>query len=759
MLQSQVDRLGAWARLAIRAVVLARRGGATAWVLALGVACMTFIGLAAAAVPQVGANHAEREHAITPLLDFEDSTNGGLRMAEADVTNNRRWNGHEIVRHYYAAGSSSPVAPGVPEMPGAGEYYASPDLTRLMRHDEAVAALFDGWTLLGTIGPEGLAHPHELRAIAGLAGTNSAASTSVSRFGSDEPIGVDAYTDHTILNRVVAAFVAALVVLPALALLVILARLGSAQRQRRARAMRLVGLPRFAVRLFHALETAAIAGPAAAAGTAIFWWTSRYATRIPGTDIGFYPSDVKLDSWVYVLTPVAVAALAAVVTAVSLRFDHVDANSKDPGARQSRVASAVGSWSRATWFGVASLAAGALLLALMPILVATVSPQMSAALWLGSALVAVGLALSGPALVIWLFSRLSRSARLGGRLVGMRMAASHLSTSLRLGSLLGLIIVLLLGGQAFMSILHGGSLSSWSDQLERQPVAPTIVDHADNLTLEQLRQAVPGSAPVQSIGLPRGMGTALFASCADMETLFQIRADTCEPGKPGWVTTSSTPTPADALEFDLPGHGRITAPADAEGISSETLPISLDGALRLPPELAPTALGDQWSSPNYYLLLPTASLTESMARIVSLAPTAQFDLGALQWDDPNTQRFPVQLQWLTIGAVMGLLLGCLALTASVLGEMRERRVRMSALRLLGASTPAFLSAHVWSTAVPLVVLGWTATTCGWLVSRAMHNIDDRAVVPPQAYALCLVGTLVTATVVAAASMPSQRRLR
>lgn len=83
---------------------------------------------------------------------------------------------------------------------------------------------------------------------------------------------------------------------------------------------------------------------------------------------------------------------------------------------------------------------------------------------------------------------------------------------------------------------------------------------------------------------------------------------------------------------------------------------------------------------------------------------------------------------------------------------------MRVLRLLGASTPAFLSAHVWSTAVPLVVLGWIATGCGWLVSQAMYNIDDRAVVSSQAYAICLVGTLVAAGAVAATSIPSRRSL-
>ena len=251
--------LEARAWLAWRIAARSRGGAAPSLVLAAGVVCMTVVASATAAVPHAAAQRAERLQAVTPRLDDRAAVDTDqLRMIDPLATGGRRWHGHEIVRGYYVRGSSTTTAPGVPRMPAAKEYYASPELVRLMDTDPTVAALFEGWKRLGTIGTLGLVEPHELRAIAGVPATQPLL-VNVAGFGSRQPIGPSALDDNTVLNRVVAAFVTVVIWLPAIALIVILARLASAQRQRRARALQLVGLSRTAVRAFHALETAVVA--------------------------------------------------------------------------------------------------------------------------------------------------------------------------------------------------------------------------------------------------------------------------------------------------------------------------------------------------------------------------------------------------------------------------------------------------------------------------------------------------------------------
>ena len=59
-----------------------------------------------------------------------------------------------------ATGPDGPVLPGIARTPGPGQYYASPALTRLLRHQPAnqLADRFPG-VLVGTIGPAALPSP------------------------------------------------------------------------------------------------------------------------------------------------------------------------------------------------------------------------------------------------------------------------------------------------------------------------------------------------------------------------------------------------------------------------------------------------------------------------------------------------------------------------------------------------------------------------------------------------------------------------
>ena len=67
-----------------------------------------------------------------------------------------------------ATGPHSPVPPGIPALPGAGRYYASPALARLLRTTPAaqLGRRYPG-RLVGTIGPAALASPDSLVIVIG----------------------------------------------------------------------------------------------------------------------------------------------------------------------------------------------------------------------------------------------------------------------------------------------------------------------------------------------------------------------------------------------------------------------------------------------------------------------------------------------------------------------------------------------------------------------------------------------------------------
>jgi hypothetical protein len=67
-----------------------------------------------------------------------------------------------------AAGTNAPVPPGIPYLPGPGEYYASPALTALLR-SEPVTELRDRYPgrQIGTIGAAALPSPNSLIIVIG----------------------------------------------------------------------------------------------------------------------------------------------------------------------------------------------------------------------------------------------------------------------------------------------------------------------------------------------------------------------------------------------------------------------------------------------------------------------------------------------------------------------------------------------------------------------------------------------------------------
>lgn len=747
-LEPLVGEVRWYAALGVRFVLRGTDRATSSLLMMVGVAGVTVLALSTLGAPHVAADRAERTEAIAPQVNVDRSADDPRRLRMILPFDGRRWNGHAVGRHYYARGSSSLAAPGVSRMPAPGEYVASPALVDLIERDGTVAALFGGMRRTGVIGSDGLVQPHELRAVVGISGhPRTPGLVEVDRFGGTPPWVVE---DRANLNQLVAFFVLALIWLPVGAFILVISRLSSRQRSRRARSLRLVGASRRSVLLLHGLEAAVICAPGALVGAVVYDRLVTRMTSVPGTEIGFFGQPARAGWLVSALIAGLVVSAFAVPAAAAIQRS-IDTN-------ETAVPSTPSSHSRRSW-GLRALIAGVGLLVAAPLLLDLAGGVGFSSLWVGCALVAVGVGATGSSLVGQMMRWAGGKAPLASALVGLRMGAVE-SSSIRLASLFSVIVILLLGGLAFMNVLNGGSADRWDERLAEQPRVPVIVtDLIGGLSLQEVRDIAPDASPVEtrSIRHDKQDIPIVYGSCADLEQLTGVAARDCS-NRPQWIRPEGSSLPKPTGQIQLPGGASVKLPEEATAevqMSSRAMPPGFGGALLVPPSLAPTAPTYEGSS--YLLLVTNTDLKSVMAKLSAGSPQLQFDLARLDYHNPDTLRFPTQVRWLTVGTIVSLLLGVAAISAAGIGEAGERTARMRGLRILGARRSFIFSAHLWSTITPIVALGWIALVAGWLVCAAMENVDDRAAMEASTFGWTALGVLAAALVVGMLTYPAVTR--
>ena len=146
-----------------------------------------------------------------------------------------------------AAGPNAPVPPGIPHLPRAGEYYASPALTILLKSEPA-NELRDRYPgrQIGTIGGAALPSPNSLIIVIGRTAHQLSQAPGAVEVGAIQrtPANCDA-CQNTVGSGSVLQFIlvggAVALLLPVLILIATSSRLSAARREERFAAMRLVG--------------------------------------------------------------------------------------------------------------------------------------------------------------------------------------------------------------------------------------------------------------------------------------------------------------------------------------------------------------------------------------------------------------------------------------------------------------------------------------------------------------------------------------
>jgi hypothetical protein len=236
------------------------------------------------------------------------------------------YQGQNIIRVDVAAtGPQSPVPPGIPQLPGPGQYFASPAASALLRSAPA-AELGDRYpgTQIGTIAKPGLPAPDSLIVVVGhpvdevshlprAAQVTAIADTSPGRC-SHCRYGFSAQAIDLTLSVTAAALL-----FPILIFIGTATRLSAARREQRFAAMRLVGATPRQVSVVSAVESSVATVAGTAAGFALFFLFRVPLAAVPITGDRFYSSDLSLRPADVLLVALGVPLAAAIAARIALR--------------------------------------------------------------------------------------------------------------------------------------------------------------------------------------------------------------------------------------------------------------------------------------------------------------------------------------------------------------------------------------------------------------------------------------------------------
>ncbi|RSM53859.1 ABC transporter permease [Actinoplanes sp. ATCC 53533] len=640
-----------------------------------------------------------------------------------------------------ATGPNSPVPPGLPRLPGPGEYYASPALVRLIAATPAaeLADRFPGRRLAGTIGPAALPAPDSLVAVVGYTPAELSRRAGVSR------VGTIATTAPTLCPngcwsgipaaglQLVLSVVAAALIFPLFILIGTATRLAATRREQRFAAMRLVGATPAQVSVVAAVESTVSALAGTVLGFALFFAFRDTFAAIPLTGAPMFPADLALDPVTFLGVALGVPLIAALAARLALRRVRISplgvtrrVTPRPPRAWR-LIPLALGLAELAYFVGRRPGTTNGQILAFLP----------------GIFVIMIGLIVAGP----WL-------TMAGSRLVAGRadrpaalIAARRLADNPRAGfrSVSGLVLALFVTSVA-VGVM--GSIAAQQDTPSRDRGAAAL------FTLFRDEEAAPTGDPVpaalltqpgvlgnvvtrippESVPVPKGQAGAfgwpyLLASCAEIARLPDFTQ--CAAGaRTAWVWpdltgpddwTGSFPAadvdPASLLTFRVQSIVTVT---DGSTAALETARTTL--------ELAHPMLYSPYSDVEFRA--DTARVFEGWKRLANVVILASLAIA-----------------------------GC-SLAVSVAGGLSERKRPFSMLRLTGVSLGTLRRVVLLESVTPLVIAAVVALGAGLVAAHLFLTAQMQLSLSPPAisfYAI-VAGGLAASLAVIASTMPLLRRI-
>ena len=660
-----------------------------------------------------------------------------------------------------ATGPRSPVPPGIPQLPGPGQFYASPALSRLLLSAPR-AQLADRYPgrQVGTIGDDALASPESLVIIVGHSPAELAQAPSARQIRSFETAAQRAPGDaHPGRMQLILAVVAGALLIPVLIFIGAATRLSAARREQRFAAMRLVGATPRQVSVIAAVEATVASAAGVVVGFAVFFGLRSVLATVPFTGQPFFPQDLSL-RWSNVgLVTVGVPVTAALAARLALRRVQI---------------SPLGVTRRVTpptpkaWRAVPLLAGIAELGWFVGRRPATTTGQIRA-YGAGFGLAMVGLVVAGPWLTMLGSRLMARRARRPATLIAGRRLADNPRAAFRAVS--GLIVALFISSAALgiITTMLDYRTASTGGAAGRNILAQPFGDR-DLITIDG--QRIPGPATVPDTLV------AHLAAIPGVQAVAAIHVDPSTDSEPtlGPPTASADSAPmlgpptgliACADLARVPALGRCPAGAAVASIPWDEPAGGVVTKGRAAPKVWPAAAVPADRLPS----LPVAALevgTDGSRGAIEGARTAleaafpdretPATIGDISAD--NAQLIEGWRQLADVAIIASLVIAACSLAVSVAAGLIDRKRPFSLLRLAGTPLGVLRRVVALEAALPLLLVAVAAAATGLLAAHLFlrAQLQESLQPPGGGYYLAVAGGITLALGIIAATLPLLRRI-
>jgi hypothetical protein len=635
-----------------------------------------------------------------------------------------------------ATGPTSPVPPGIPRLPGAGEFYASPALDALLRTVPAdqLGDRFGGHQI-GVIGNSALSGPGALLAIVGNTPDELARVPNVQRLTRIRTeLSASQTANFARALDLVLSVVAGGLIFPLLMFIGNATRLSAARREQRFAAMRLVGATPRQVSVVAAVEATISAAIGAVLGFGLFFLIRDPAAAIPFTGAPFFPADMSLNVADVLAILVGVPAAAALAARFSLRRVHIS-----PLGVTRRVTSLPPSAYRLIPLGLGLAELGFFTVVSVP-----GSSNAQVLVFLpGFLVVMVGLVVAGPWLTMVGARVVARHTKRAASLIAARRLADNPKSGFR--SVSGLILALFVASVAIgvittINFQRGGPLvgPAATNLAQLAPPETTAVPDALRADLRSIpgvqRVAVVRDAPNDLPGtVIHGWNLTNLVSCADIAGHPDF--GTCAPG---------------AEVAAVFGNLAFVSSWPASDKTWPTVHISADALARLP--ISSVVVGTDGSP---------AALERARTTLTTGYPEAErYASTDAEHETDATSLLNGWRQLADVVILASLVVAGSSLAVSTVGGLSDRRRPFSMLRLTGVPLRLLRRVVALETAVPLLIAAVVAIGTGFLAAHLFLTAQmGYSLRPPTVmYFVFVLGGLVVSLGIVASTLPLLRRI-
>ncbi len=640
-----------------------------------------------------------------------------------------------------ATGPRSPVPPGLPRLPGPEEYYASPELAKLIAATPAAALAdrFPGRRLAGTIGPAALPAPNSLVAVVGYTPAELSQRAGVSRVGTIAttaptrcPNGCWSGIPSAGLQLILSVVAAALI-FPLFILIGTATRLAATRREQRFAAMRLVGATPAQVSVVAAVESTVSALAGTVLGFALFFGFRDTFAAIPLTGAPMFPADLALEGATLLGVALGVPLIAAVAARLALRQVRIS----PLGVTRRVTPRPPRGWRLIPLtLGLAELA---YFVGRRP---DTTNGQILAFLS-GIFVIMIGLIVAGPWLTMAGSRLVARRARRPAALIAARRLADNPRAGFR--SVSGLVLALFVtsvavgvmgsiaaergpasrdsGGTALYTLFRDERVAPAGDPV---PAALRTQPGVRGIAVTRLP---PETLPVPQVPIGAYGWPSVLVACDELARLPGVAA--CEAGaRTAWVWPDLTGP--DGWSGRWPAAG--VDPAVLATFRAQSIVTVTDGSA--------TAL-------------EAARTTLQLAHPMFYSPYSD-----AEWQAEATRLFEGWQRLANVVILASLAVAGCSLAVSIAGGLSERKRPFSMLRLTGVPLGTLRRVVLLESVTPLLLAAVVALGSGLLAAQLFLTAQmDLSLAPPGAsfYAIVVAG-LAASLAVIASTMPLLRRI-